>query len=283
MQRIRTHRCLSINNAIENSKVIVPELIYWSKYTPTTITTLLQHAETRVEKHNADMVGNQKRYSPQYKHISILRKSDYTSPITIPSAPSHQSSLLPSIGRLSAKPSTSTNTHISKASSELTRDEPIGHATSPMHQSPGSGHVIQLKFTPDMKNNLPSRSPVRRSPGSPIMKSCKHSIGTTLDSTIKSCSGDQLAYKTDHNDPLNITLSTPAPSRVQSRLQTTNTTINTVSENTTSLKHKRTIKSLEADPAFSIRSIVNDLLALPTPQIHCTSPSFRMRFLDNNQ
>lgn len=283
LQRTRTHRCVYLSNAIDNGKIIVPELIYESKYTPNTVTALLQHAEARKE-YDADKATNQNRYSPQSKQMSIMRKSDYISPVAIPSAPAHQRSLLPRIGRSSAKPSTSTGAHISGAASELTSEDPTGPTSTSVPQSPESGHIVQLTFTPDNARSAQTHSLVRISSGSPTIRTFKHRIDSSPYSTIKSHSKDQLEYKGEQKSPVGAApLCTPAPSRVQSRLQAINPSVNTVPDNNAFSRYKRNLKGLNIDSAFSIQGVVNELLALPTPQVRCTSPSLRMRFLDSNQ
>lgn len=282
LQRTRTHRYVYVNNAIDDDQVLVPELVYESKYTPNTITALLQHAEARKDYAIGKVLG-QNRRSPQSRQVSVMRKSDYISPISMRSAPPHQRPPLPNIGRSSAKPTTSTNVHVSKTASTRMREGPNPAITS-MPQSAEAGHIVQLEFAPSDINKFQVQSSVRISPGSPTMKVFKHFVESSPSSTVKSRSKDQTQYRAGHESQSSAGhMCTPAPSRVQSRLQPTNSTPSPAIDINLPEKHKDSMRLPDIDIGFSVKSVVNDLLALPTPQIHCTSPSLRMRFLNNNQ
>ncbi|EFO61992.1 Hypothetical protein GLP15_5243 [Giardia lamblia P15] len=283
LQRTRTHRCLYINSAIDNDKIIVPELIYESKYTPNTVTALLQHAEARKEYISDKSIGQNKRPF-QSRQASILRKSDYITPISAPFTSPHQRLLLPNIGKSTTKPLSSASTHISKVENPIVHENPMSSTFTSTPHSPETNHIVKLTFTLDGTHNPQAHSPSKVTPGSPTVKTVRQFLDASSYSSINFQSNDRPEYRADQK-PLPSTgqLHTPAPSRVQSRLQTTNSTLSVTLDNNIPLKYKSSTKTLNADPGFSIRSVVNDLLALPTPQIHCTSPSLRMRFLSSDQ
>ncbi|ESU37949.1 hypothetical protein DHA2_150715 [Giardia duodenalis] len=283
LQRTRTYRCLYINNAIEDGKIIVPELIYESKYTPNTVTALLQHAEARKEYASGNPIGRNKR-PLQSRQASILRKSDYITPISAPSTSPHQRPFLPNIGRPGAKPLSSASAHISKIATTAKHETPVSPTLTSTPHFLEANHIVQLTFTPDGAHSSQAFSPSRVAPGSPTIKTPKQFLDVSPHSSIKSHLKDRPEHRADQNSLSGAGhLHTPAPSRVHSRLQGTNSALGIAPDNNIPSKYKGSTKAPSVDPGFSVRSVVNDLLALPTPQIHCTSPSLRMRFLSSNQ